>query len=140
MTYRRLVVVVVGVFMLGWAVSGCSTESSQAGVPDATGTSGQNGAAFLDLQITTFGLMATNQVGKPLNDVTVTIKPVGYPLLYTTRVRRMESGEKRELSFGAFLDRDGQAFSLRTVRPKEIVATAVDLGGTQHDMTIPWRK
>lgn len=139
-SFRRLVVDVVGVVgvvVLGSVAAGCSTGSSQASAPGATGTSGQD--PFLDLQITTFGLVAKNQVGLPLTDVTVTIKPVGYPILYMTKLRRMESTERRQIGFGEITNNDGMAFSLRTVRPKEIVVTAVDFNGAKHEMTMPWK-
>ena len=134
---RRTLVLIAGVLVLGWIVSSCSSGSSEDA---ALGTAGR-APAFVDVQMSTFDVTVENRAGEPVIDMLVSIKPVGGFTLYTTRVPRLGSGEKRVLSVNEFTSRDGTPFSLRVVRPKEITVTAVDLsGGKKFAMTTPWKQ
>lgn len=142
MTYafRRAIVGIVGVLACGWIVSACSGGSSQAGVPGAVGTSGQNEPAFVDLHVSSMFITIENRAAQPLLDVRVAIKPLGRPLPFTTTIPRLESSEKRDLSLSQLRGRDGTPFNLRVTRPEEITVTAVDLVGEKYEMTRPWER
>ncbi len=83
-------------------------------------------------------LTVQNMAGQPLLEVSIAIQPTGPRPPFTTRIGRLETGEKRDISFGDFSSRDGTRFGLRVARPREVSATAVDLVGKKYDVKVPW--
>lgn len=135
---RRALVPITLVFVLASIVSGCSRTSKGAG---AVGTSGQLGAAAIGLDMSPGGFIITveNKAGHPLVDMEVAINPVTRSAPYTVKVPRLETGSKRNFSFGEFTEH-GARINLNVVRPKEVVVTASDLGGKKYEVSLPWKK
>lgn len=118
---------------LAVTVSGCSKSSS--GEVGAVGTSGSPPA--VDVHVSSMFMTLTNRAGQPLLDIKIAVNTGMMP--YTTTIARMESGEKRDISLGSFAMRDGTAFNPRRSRPKDVTVTAVDLVGTKHEVSVPWK-
>ena len=138
--FRRGFVGIAGALVLASILSGCSGRSSGNAGSKATGTAGSMPVP-IDVQITSLFVTVENRAGQPLLDMDVTIRPVGGAMRFTTTIRRMESGERRDLSLGDFVAADNTTrFSLRIARPKEVAVTAVDLVGQHYEVTVPWNR
>ena len=137
--FRRGFVGIAGALVLASILSGCSGSSPGNAGSKATGTSGSVPVP-IDVQITLLFVTVENRAGQPLLDMDVTIRPVGGAMRFTTSIRRMESGERRDLSLGDFIGGDRSTrFNLRiAARPKEVAVTAVDLVGKHYEVTVPW--
>ena len=137
MTYapRSALAAVGGILVLGWMVSACSGPAGETG---AVGTSGEGGTAIA-IQSSSLYVTVENRAGVPLLDLRVAINPVGGATTFTKMIGRLEAGEKRDLALGEFSGRDGTPFSLRVVRPKNVVVTAADFVGKKYEVTAPWR-
>jgi len=129
---RRVLVPLVGAFVLGSILPACSGSS-----PDgAVGTAGQSDA-FVTVDVSTPPFITLeNRTDQPLIDVTVGIK--SGMLTYSGGVSRLEAKEKRQLRHGEFTSRDGTAFNLRIARPSTVSITARDIAGKQFDAAMPW--
>jgi hypothetical protein len=123
----------VSALVLACSVAACSGNS----VGEAVGTTGDGAAAINVVQSSMF-LSVENQAGQPLTDIQVAIEAAGL-MPFTTRVARLESGAKRDLSFGDFSGRDGTRFNTRIARPRAIRVTAADLVGKKYEVTVPWK-
>lgn len=88
----------------------------------------QTGQMFITLE---------NRTGGPLVDLLITIQTSSAP--YTNRMWRLESAEKRDVSFGSFSSRDGTTFNLRLARPKLVRVTANDLTQKKYEAQVPWK-
>ena len=123
---RRALVPITVVLVLGWIVSGCSGKSSE------------DSGATIGVQILSGLITLENRAGHPLLDMNVAIK--AGPLVYTAMIRRMEAGDKRDLSLSDFVGRDAGRINLNLVRPQEVVVTASDLDGKKYEVTRPWKQ
>jgi hypothetical protein len=129
---RRVLVPLVGAFVLGSILSACSGS----GADRAVGTSGQSDTAVgVDNSSPQF-ITVENRTEQPLIDVNVGIK--SGMLTYSGNVSRLEAKEKRQLRHGEFTSRDGTGFSLRVARPTRISVTARNTDGKQFESTMPW--
>jgi hypothetical protein len=81
----------------------------------------------------------TNDSGMALNEVTVTIVPMGRTTLYTEYVGRMESADSRKIMLGDFNGRDGTPFSLRVVKPKAVQVKGTDVAGKAREVEVAWK-
>ncbi len=126
---------IVSVVVLASMVSACAGGAG-SGSPGATGTAGSETA--LSVQVSPMFLTVQNLAGQPLLDVSVSIQLPGPRPPFTPRIHRLETGEKRDISFGDCSGRSGTRFNLRLARPREVSATAVDLVGTKYDVKVPW--
>lgn len=131
--FRRAAILGTAAFVSGFLASACSGESG------SVGTGGQQGA-FVGVQASSLFVTIENRAAQPLLDVRIAIKPVGGSTEFTKLLSRLESADKRDISLGDFSGRDGTAFNLRVVRPKEIVVTAVSLTGQKFATTVPWTR
>ena len=135
LSLRRSVTATAGLITATWLLSACThTGTPEA---DALGTSGLEPAAIA-LDTSNQFVTITNNAGKPLEDVRIAIQPVGVAPPFTATVRRMENGEKRELSPGEFRSNDGTTFSPRIHRARQVTVTATDIVGKKHELTKPW--
>ena len=132
---RRTLVLAIGVLSLGCLVSSCSSSADSA---SAVGTSGA-GQVFANVTMSAFDVTVENLAGQPLVDIEVTLKPAGF-IVYTERIPRLGSGEKRSLKVSDFTSRDGTPLSLRVATPKEVRVAAVDVTGKKFEMTTPWKQ
>ena len=73
-----------------------------------------------------------NDSGAPLNDVTVSIVPVGRQTIYNKFIGRLENSESRNVMLGDFLGRDGTPFSLRVVKPRSVELKGKDVKGKDY--------
>lgn len=119
----------------GWLLSACSSASNPE--TGALGTSGSE-PAVIALETSSQSIIVTNNAGKPIEDVRVAIQPVGSSPAFTSTLRRMENGEKRELSLGQFRSNDGTTFSPRFLKAKQVTVTATDIVGKKHELTKAW--
>jgi hypothetical protein len=118
-----------------WLLSACTAASNpQAG---ALGTSGTEPSVIV-LETSSQYITVTNNAGKPIEDVRVTIQPIGSAPPFTSTLRRMENGEKRELSLAQFRSNDGTTFNPRFARAKQVTVTATDIVGKKHELTRAW--
>ena len=135
LSLRRLVTT-AGLIAAGWLLSACSnTTSSEAG---ALATSGIEPAAIA-LETSNSFVTITNNAGRPIEDVRLAIQPVGTSPPFTSTLRRMENGEKREISLAQFRSNDGTTFNPRVLRARQVTASATDIVGKKIELTKPWR-
>ena len=135
LSLRRSLTATASLIAAGWLLSACSTATTpEAG---ALGTSGLEPAAIA-LETSSQFVTITNNAGKPLEDVHITIQPVSTAQPFLTILRRMENGEKRDISIGQFRSNDGTTFNPRVLKAKQITVTATDIVGKKHELTRPW--
>jgi hypothetical protein len=93
------------------------------------------------VKITTSQMYVTvrNDSGAPLNDVTVSIVPVGRQTIYNKFIGRLENSESRNVMLGDFLGRDGTPFSLRVVKPRTVEVKGKDVKGQDYSTEAGWR-
>jgi hypothetical protein len=118
-----------------WLLSACTVVSNPEN--GALGTSGAE-PAVIALETSSQSITVTNNAGKPIEDVRVAIHPVGSAPPYTSMLRRMENGEKRELSLAQFRSNDGTTFNPRYAKAKQVTVTATDIVGKKHELTKAW--
>jgi hypothetical protein len=124
-----------GLIAATWLLSSCSATSNPE--TGALGTSGAEPSAIA-LETSSQSISVTNNAGKPIEDVRVVIHPIGSAPPYTSTLRRLENGEKRELSLSQFRTNDGTTFNPRFVKAKQVTVTAVDFVGKKHELTRAW--
>ncbi len=135
MSLRRSVTATTGLIAAGWLLSACSSVAPpEAG---ALGTSGTEPSAIA-LETSNQFVTVTNNAGKPIEDVRITIQPVGAAPPFTSTLRRMENGEKREISLGEFRSNDGTTFNPRIMKARQATVSATDIVGKKHQLTKPW--
>ena len=124
-----------GLIVSSWLLSACASASN----PDAgaLGTSGAEPSAIA-LETSSQSITVTNNAGKPIEDVRVAIHPMGSAPPYTSILRRLENGEKRELSLAQFRSNDGTTFNSRFAKAKQVTVTATDIVGKKHELTKAW--
>jgi len=118
-----------------WLLSACTAVSNPEN--GALGTSGAE-PSVIALETSSQSITVTNNAGKPIEDVRVAIHPVGSAPPYTSTLRRMENGEKRELSLAQFRSNDGTTFNPRFAKAKQVTVTATDIVGKKHELTKAW--
>ena len=122
--------------MLGWIISGCSRSASE---PGATGTSGAIAPA-VGIETSSNVVTVENRSGVSLRDVRVTINPVGGTATFTNFISRLEPDEKRNVSFSEFRNSNGGSLNRLSVRPNNVVVSALDLSGHEYEVTVPWQR
>jgi len=118
-----------------WLLSACTAVSNPEN--GALGTSGAE-PSVIALETSSQSITVTNNAGKPIEDVRVAIHPVGSAPPYTSMLRRLENGEKRELSLAQFRSNDGTTFNPRFAKAKQVTVTATDIVGKKHELTKAW--
>jgi hypothetical protein len=136
LSLRRSLLATAGLIAASW-LSACSDAAiSDAG---ASGSSGEEPAA-IGLETSNLFVEVSNNAGKPLVNIRLAIQPVGNAPPFTATVRRMENGEKREISLGDFRGNDGTNFSPRMFRARQMTVTATDVVGKKYERTVPWKR
>ncbi len=136
LSLRRLVTITVGLIAAGWLLSACSnTTSTEAGALATTGVE----PAAIALETSNSYVTITNNAGRPIEDVRLAIQPIGNSPPFTSTLRRMENGEKREISLSQFRSNDGTTFNPRVLRARQVTASATDIVGKKIELTKPWR-
>ena len=136
LSFRRLVTATAGLIAASWLLSACSnTTSSEAGALATTGIE----PAAIALDTSNSYVTITNNAGRPIEDVRLAIQPIGTSPPFTSTLRRMENGEKREISLAQFRSNDGTTFNPRVLRARQVTATATDIVGKKIELTKPWR-
>ncbi|HMJ83484.1 MAG TPA: hypothetical protein VK504_09970 [Vicinamibacterales bacterium] len=133
---RRSVIATVGLIATSWLFAACSTASPPETQP--LGTAGVEPLAIA-VETSNQSVIVTNNAGKPIEDVLITIQPVSVAPPFTLTVRRMENGEKRDIALGQFRSNDGTTFSPRLYKARQVTVTATDIVGKKHEITKPWR-
>ena len=133
---RRSVIATVGLIATSWLFAACSTASPPETQP--LGTAGAEPSAIA-VETSNQSVIVTNNAGKPIEDVFITIQPVSVAPPFTLTVRRMENGEKRDIALGQFRSNDGTTFSPRLYKARQVSVTATDILGSKHEITKPWR-
>jgi hypothetical protein len=133
---RRSVFATVGLIAASWLLSACSNQSAPETRP--LGTGGVEPAA-IGLETSNQSVIVTNNAGKPIEDILISIQPVSVAPPFTLTVRRMENGEKRDIALGQFRSNDGTTFSPRLYKARQVTVTATDILGTKHEITKPWK-
>jgi hypothetical protein len=80
-----------------------------------------------------------NDSGAPLNEITVSIVPVGRQTVYNKFIGRLENSESRNVMLGEFYGRDGTPFSLRVVKPRSVELKGKDVKGQAYATEAAWR-
>ena len=136
LSFRRLVTATAGLIAASWLLSACSnTTSSEAGALATTGIE----PAAIALDTSNSYVTITNNAGRPIEDVRLAIQPIGNSPPFTSTLRRMENGEKREISLAQFRSNDGTTFNPRVLRARQVTASATDIVGKKIELTKPWR-
>ncbi len=133
---RRSVIATVGLIAASWLLAACSTASPPETQP--LGTAGVEPSA-IGVETSNQSVIVTNNAGKPIEDVLITIQRVSVAPPFTLSVRRMENGEKRDIALGQFRSNDGTTFSPRLYKARQVTVTATDILGSKHEITKPWR-
>ncbi len=133
---RRSVIATVGLIAASWLLAACSTASPPETQP--LGTAGVEPLAIA-VETSNQSVIVTNNAGKPIEDVLITIQRVSVAPPFTLSVRRMENGEKRDIALGQFRSNDGTTFSPRLYKARQVTVTATDILGSKHEITKPWR-
>ena len=118
-----------------WLLSACSNSSTLAN--GASGTANAEPSAIA-LETSNQSVTVINNAGKPIEDVRVAIQPFGASPPYSFTLRRLENGEKRELSLAQFRSNDGTTFSPRFVKARQVTVTATDIVGKKHELARAW--
>jgi hypothetical protein len=136
LSLRRSVTAAVGFVAAGWLLSACSNATTSE-----VGALGANELEPSTIAVETSSQYVTiiNNAGKPIEDVQISIHPVGTAPPFTSTLRRMENGEKRDVSVGMFRSNDGTPFNTRAHRARQVTVTATDIVGKKHELTKPWR-
>ncbi len=108
---RRSVIATAGLIAASWLLSACSNQAAPETRP--LGTGGIEPAA-IGLETSNQSVTVTNNAGKPIVDVLISIQPVGFAPPGTT-------------------------FSPRFHKARQVTVTATDIVGTKHEITKPWR-
>ena len=120
----------------------CVLTACSAAPPPETGpvaTTGMDTAA-IGVDISDLYVAITNNAGRPLEEVRVAIQIVGSSPPFTTTIRRMENGEKRELAPTSFRSNDGTTFSPRLYRARQVSVSAIDIVGKKYEVAKPWKR
>ena len=133
---RRSVIATIGLIATSWLFAACSTASPPETQP--LGTAGVEPSAIA-VETSNQSVIVTNNAGKPIEDVLITIQRVSVAPPFTLTVRRMENGEKRDIALGQFRSNDGTTFSPRLYKARQVTVTATDILGSKHEITKPWR-
>jgi hypothetical protein len=118
-----------------WLLSACTATTNHEN--GALGTSGAE-PSVIALETSNQSITVTNNAGKPIEDVRVAIQPIGSLPPYRSTLRRLENGEKRELSLAQLRSHDGTTFNPRFARAKQVTVTATDIVGKKHELTKAW--
>ena len=118
-----------------WLLSACTVTTNPEN--GALGTSGAE-PSVIALETSSQSITVTNNAGKPIEDVRVAIHPMGSAPPYTSILRRLENGEKRELSLAQFRSNDGTTFNSRFAKARQVTVTATDIVGKKHELTKAW--
>lgn len=103
------------------------------------GVASQDPAAPVKIQTSSMYVTVRNEAGLPLNDVSVSIIPVGRTTTYTKFVGRVDNATERNLMLGDFVGRDGTPFSLRVVKPRSVEVRGKDVKGKDYIAEVAWR-
>jgi hypothetical protein len=126
---------VAGLVVASWLLSACSTIStSESG---ALGTAGVQSSPIA-IETSTQSVIVTNNAGQAIEDVRIAIQPISTAPPFTSTLRRLENGEKREISLAQFRANDGTTFNPRFVKAKQVTVSAVDFVGKKHEVTTAW--
>jgi hypothetical protein len=99
----------------------------------------QDENAPLKIQTSQMYVTVRNDAGLALNDVEVSIVPVGRTTVFNKFVGRLENSESRNIMLGDFFGRDGTPFSLRVVKPRSVEAKGKDVKGQTYTADVGWR-
>ncbi len=110
------------------------TLAAGCGGGAATGNTDQ-----LQIGLSQFEITLTNTSGRALVDLVAEIEPAGPASHFTTRIYRLENGEKRSVAHSAFFDRDSVPFSPRTAKASRVIVTGQDISGKQVRVEMPFR-
>jgi hypothetical protein len=121
---RYYLMLVLGVVMVG-----CSEQGAAIQDPNAP----------LKIETSQMYVTVKNDAGLALNEVTVSIIPVGRTTVYSKFVGRIENAESRQLMLGEFYGRDGTPFSLRVAKPRSVEVKGKDVNGQEHRAETAWR-
>jgi hypothetical protein len=101
------------------------------------GPAAQAKDAPIRVEASQFSVTIENRSGLPLQEIDVTILPIG-GTPFTHFLGRLDDGERRESAVDEFRDRDGMRLSLRMVRPKTVRVSAKDVNGKAYNVEVPW--
>lgn len=114
---------------LSLLAAGCSEQSAAS----------QDANAPIKIETSQMYVTVKNDSGLALNDVSVTIVPMGRTTMYTKYVGRLENADSRNVMLGELVGRDGTPFSLRVVKPRSVEVTGKDVRGQDYKAEVAWR-
>ena len=108
----------------------------------ACGSSGPSGEVFsegpFEIQATQLHIRVSNESGRALLDVRVSVIPIGRATIFSTTYGRLEPGQQRNFSYADLRGDEGTPFSLRVHRPQTIRVTAIDSTRDSYEIELPW--
>ena len=110
-------------------IAACSEQGAAS--PDAN--------APVKVEMTQMYITVRNEAGLALNEVSVSIVPLGRSTVFSKFAGRLENGEARKIMLGDFVGRDGTPFSLRVIRPRAVEVKGRDVNGKEYTSQHPWR-
>jgi hypothetical protein len=113
---------------LGLLAVGCSEQGSASQDPNAP----------VKIEISQMYVTVRNNAGLALNDVSVSIVPVGRSTVFGKFVGRIENAESRDVMLGDFRGRDGTPFNLRAIKPRSVEVTGKDVTGKAYNIEVAW--
>jgi hypothetical protein len=114
---------------LALLVGGCSDQ----------GAASQDANAPVKIEISQMYVTVRNASGLALNDVSVSVVPMGRTTIFSKFVGRLENAQSRNIMLGEFIGRDGTPFSLRVVKPRSVEVKGKDVNGRDYTTEMAWR-
>jgi hypothetical protein len=99
----------------------------------------QDANAPIKVETSQMYITVRNNSGLALNDVSVSVIPVGRSTVYNKFVGRIDNAGFRNVMLGELYGRDGTPFSLRVAKPRAVEVKGKDVNGKEHTVEVPWQ-
>ncbi len=103
------------------------------------GAASQDANAPVKILVSQMYVTVKNESGLALNDVSISIIPIGRSTVFNKFLGRIENAESRNVMLGDFVGRDGTPFSLRVIKPRSVEVKGRDVKGQDYTAEVAWR-
>jgi hypothetical protein len=103
------------------------------------GAASQDANAPIKIETSQMYITVRNNSGLALNDVSLSVIPVGRTTVYNKFIGRIENAGSRNVMLGELYGRDGTPFSLRVAKPRSVEVKGKDVNGKEYTTEVPWQ-
>ncbi len=103
------------------------------------GVASQDANAPVKILVSQMYVTVKNESGLALNDVSISIIPIGRSTVFNKFLGRIENAESRNVMLGDFVGRDGTPFNLRVIKPRSVEVKGRDVKGQDYTAEVAWR-